>query len=94
MVKLAPQERVQKWIVEQVVNVSLEMQSQLRSIQEVHGTMEVPQGQHINRIVSVWQHQVRSIRTVYNWTAQKTVEVVSATEFNVPERWSRSTAVH
>ena len=36
------------------------------------------------------QHQVQSIRTVYFQTAQKTVELVSATEFNDPEGLSRS----
>ena len=49
MVKLAPQERVQK----RTVNVSVEMQSQVLLIQEVQGTMEVPQGQYIDRIVGV-----------------------------------------
>ena len=42
------------------------------------------------RCDSVLQHQVHSLRTVYFQTAQKTVEVVSATEFNVPEGQSRS----
>ena len=85
-----PQERVQKRTVEQVVNVSVEIQVPL--IQEVQGTKEVPQGQYIDRIadVSVLQHQIQSIRTVYFQTAQKTVEVVSATEVIDPEGRSRS----
>ena len=53
VVKLAPQDRVQKRTVEQVVNVSMKMQSQLLLIQEVQETMEVPQGQYIDRIVDV-----------------------------------------
>ena len=47
------QERVQKRTVEQVVNVSVEIQRQVPLIQEVQGTMEVPQGQCIDRIVDV-----------------------------------------
>ena len=35
------------------MNVSVEMPSQLLLFQEVQGTMEVPQGQHIDRIVDV-----------------------------------------
>ena len=55
-----------------------------------HGGPTGPVHRQNRRCDSVWQHQVRSIRTVYTQTAQKTVEVVSATEFNVLERWSRS----
>ena len=47
--EIGPQERVQK----RTVNVSVEMQSQVFLIQEVQGTMEVPQGQYIDRIVDV-----------------------------------------
>ena len=75
MVKLAPQERVQKRTAEQVVNVSVEIQSQLLLIQEVQGTMEVPQG----RCDSVWQHQVRAIQAV-----RKTKEV-ALVRFLIPE---------
>ena len=53
MVKLTVQERVQKRAVEQVVNVSVEIQRHVPLIQEVQGTMEVPQGQYIDRIVDV-----------------------------------------
>ena len=56
-----------------------------------HGGPLGPVHRQNRRCDSVWQDQVRSIRTVYIQTAQKTVEVVTATEFNVPERWSRST---
>ena len=64
------------------------------SIQEVQGTMEVPQGQYIDRITDATvccNTKYDPFRTVYIQTAQKTVEVVSATEFNVPEGQSRST---
>ena len=44
-----------------------------------------------HRCDSVLQHQVRPFQTVYIQTAQQTVEVVSASEFNVPEGQSRST---
>ena len=51
--KFAPQERDQKRTVEQVVNVCVEVQSQFALIQEAQGTMEVRQGQYIDRIVDV-----------------------------------------
>ena len=56
-----------------------------------HGGPTGPVHRQNRRCDSVLQHQVRSIRTVYIQTAQKTVEVVSATEFNDPEGRSRST---
>ena len=45
-----PQERVQKRTVEQVVNVSVEMQRQVPLIQEVQGIMEVPHSQYIESV--------------------------------------------
>ena len=50
-----------------------------------HGGPTWPVHRQNHRCDSVLQHQVRPIRTVYIQTAQQTVEVVSATEFNVPE---------
>ena len=55
-----------------------------------HGGPKGPVHRQNRRCDSELQHQVRSIRTVYFQTAQKTVEVVTATEFNDPEGRSRS----
>ena len=48
-----------------------------------HGGPSRPVHRQNRRCDSVLQHQVRSIRTVYIQTAQKTAEVVSATERTV-----------
>ena len=53
VVKLAPQERVQKRTVEQVVNVSVEMQRQIPVIQKVQETVQVQQVQYNDRNVNV-----------------------------------------
>ena len=53
VVKLAPQERVQKRTVEQVVNVRVEMQRQALVIQKVQETVQVQQVQYNDRIVNV-----------------------------------------
>ena len=58
---------------------------------ENHGGPSGPVHRQSRRCDSVFQHQVRSIRTVYIQTAQKTVEVVSTTEFNDPVGRLRST---
>ena len=57
---------------------------------ENHGGPTGPVHRQNRRCDSALQHQVQSIRTVYFQTAQKTVELVSATEFNDPEGLSRS----
>ena len=56
-----------------------------------HGGPTGPVHRQNRRCFSVLQHQVRSIRTVYIQTAQKTLEVVSTNEFNDPKGRSRST---
>ena len=78
----------------QAVNVSVEMQRHVHFDSRgtvYHGGPTGSVHRQIRRCFSVLQHQVRSIRTVYIQTAQKTVEVVAATEFNDPEGRSRST---
>ena len=59
-----------------------------------HGAPTGPVNRQNRQCDSVWQHQVRSIRTVYIQTAQKTVDSVSASEFNVPEGPTWTSGVH
>ena len=91
VLKLAPQERVQKRTVEQVVNVSVEMQSQVFLFQEVQGTMEVPQGQYIDRIVDVSVCCNTKYDPSEQCTSRQHIRQWTASEFNVPEGRSRST---
>ena len=64
-----------QFIDKDTVDVPVMMQRQVLVIQKVQKTVEVPQGQHMDRIVDVTfvlQHQVPTSQTV-----QKTVEVAT-----------------